>query len=197
MQVIILTGQYPFVPKGTLNYKMMNFKPKDFVDTIAIKVINKEIKWESAHATLSDYYFYKGDYNKCIDEMETVIAERPYYDLPYKDLITKLVDGEQLDDAEVFLEKLYSLKPDYFACKWLGQVKLKMNKGDDALKYLLEAVKFKEADSQTWYNLAGAYYLNKQEEKALAALQRSINLNPQNRLAINFYNQLSAILKKK
>jgi len=197
MQVIILTGQYPFVPKGTLNYKMMNYKSRDFVDTMAIKVINKEIKWESAHATLSDYYFYKGDYNKCIDEMETVIAERPYYDVPYKDLITKLVDGEQLDDAEVFLEKLYSLKPDYFACKWLGQVKLKMNKGDDALKYLLEAVKFKEADSQTWYNLAGAYYLNKQEEKALEALQRSINLNPQNRLAINFYNQLSAILKKK
>ena len=197
MQVIILTGQYPFVPKGTLNYKMMNYKSRDFVDTMAIKVINKEIKWESAHATLSDYYFYKGDYNKCIDEMETVIAERPYYDLPYKDLITKLVDGEQLDDAEVFLEKLYSLKPDYFACKWLGQVKLKMNKGDDALKYLLEAVKFKEADSQTWYNLAGAYYLNKQEEKALEALQRSINLNPQNRLAINFYNQLSQVLKNK
>ena len=75
--------------------------------------------------------------------------------------------GEKLDDAEIFLEKLYSLKPDYFASKWLGQVKLKMNKNEEALKYLLEAVKFKEADSQTWYNLAGAYYLNKQEEKHL------------------------------
>jgi predicted Zn-dependent protease len=72
-----------------------------------------------------------------------------------------------------------------------------MNKSDEALKYLLEAVKFKEADSQTWYNLAGAYYLNKQEENALAALKMSIQLNPQNTLAINFYNQLSAILKKK
>lgn len=197
MQLIILTGQYPFVPKGTLNYKMMSFKPKDIVDTMAIKVINKEIRWESAHATLSDYYFNTGNYDKCIDEMQAVIAERPYYDLPYKDLITKLVDRELLNEAENFLEKLYKVKADYFAYKWLGQVKLRMNKSEEALKYLLEAVKFREADTQTWYNLGGAYYLNKQEENALAALEKSIQLNPQNKLAINFYNQLSALTKKK
>ncbi len=197
MQLIILTGQYPFVPKGTLNYKMMSFKPKDIVDTMAIKVINKEIRWESAHATLSDYYFNTGNYDKCIDEMQAVIAERPYYDLPYKDLITKLVDRELLNEAENFLEKLYKVKADYFAYKWLGQVKLRMNKSEEALKYLLEAVKFREADSQTWYNLGGAYYLNKQEENALAALEKSIQLNPQNKLAINFYNQLNQVLQKK
>lgn len=197
MQLMILTGQYPFTPKGTINYKVMNYKIEDFVDSIAVQVINKDLRWETAHATLSNYYFIKRDYARSIEEMEAIIAERPYYDVPYKDLITKLVDGEKLDDAELFLEKLYSLNADYFACKWLGQVKLKMNKSEEALKYLLEAVKFKEADSQTWYNLAGAFYLNKQEEKALEALQRSINLNPQNKLAINFYNQLSALTKKK
>ena len=197
MQLMILTGQYPFTPKGTINYKVLNYKIEDFVDSVAVQVINKDLRWETAHATLSNYYYLKKDYAKCIEEMEAVIAERPYYDVPYKDLITKLVEGEKLDDAEIFLEKLYSLKADYFACKWLGQVKLKKNKKEEALKYLLEAVKFKEADSQTWYNLAGAYYLNTQEENALAALKISIQLNPQNTLAINFYNQLSAILKKK
>ena len=92
MKLMILTGQYPFTPKGTFNYKVLNYKLKDIVDTIAVKVMNKEIRWETAHATLSNYYFLKKDYNKCIEEMEAVIAERPYYDIPYKDLITKLVD---------------------------------------------------------------------------------------------------------
>ncbi len=197
MQLMILTGQYPFTPKGTVNYKVLNYKIEDFVDSIAVQVINKDIRWETAHAALSNYYFLKKDYARCIEEMEVIIAERPYYDVPYKDLITKLVDSGLLNDAEIFLEKLYSLKADYFAYKWLGQVKLKMNKSDEALKYLLEAVKFKEADSQTWYNLGGAYYLNKQEENALAALQRSISLNPQNTLAISFYNQLSQVLQSK
>ena len=39
--------------------------------------------------------------------------------------------------------------------------------------------------------------LNKQNDEAIASLQKSISLNPQNRLAINFYNQLSALTKKK
>ena len=197
MQLMILTGQYPFTPKGTVNFKVLNYKIEDFADSIAVQVINKDLRWETAHATLSNYYYLKKDYVKCIEEMETVIAERPYYDVPYKDIITKLVEGEMLDDAEIFLEKLYSLKADYFTYKWLGQVKLKRNKKEEALKYLLEAVKFKEADSQTWYNLAGAYYLNKQEENALEALKTSITLNPKNSLAINFYNQLSQVIKKK
>ncbi len=197
MKVIQLTGSYPFVPKGTLNYKVLNFRPKDIVDTVAIKLINSEIPWESAHALLSDYYFKKGDYANCIKEIAVIIAERPYYDIPYKDLISKLVDGGKLDEAMDFLVPLYKLKPDYFATKWLGQVLLKQNNYKDALNYLQQAVRFKEADSQTYYNLGGAYFLNKQNDEAIAALQKSINLNPQNKLAVNFYNQLSALNKKK
>lgn len=197
MKVIQLTGAYPFVPKGTKNYKMLNFKPKDIVDTVAIQLINSEIPWESAHAILSDYYFRKGDYANCIKEIAVIIAERPYYDIPYKDLISKLVDGGKLDEAMEFLVPLYKLKPDYFATKWLGQVLLKQNKYKEALNYLQQAVRFKEVDSQTYYNLGGAYFLNKQNDEALAALQKSINLNPQNKLAVNFYNQLSALDKKK
>ncbi|WP_337873480.1 SGNH/GDSL hydrolase family protein, partial [Ignavibacterium sp.] len=33
--IIVLTGQYPFVPKGTPNYKMLNYKMNSIVDTIA------------------------------------------------------------------------------------------------------------------------------------------------------------------
>jgi tetratricopeptide (TPR) repeat protein len=197
MKVIQLTGSYPFVPKGTLNYKMMNYKSKDIVDTVAVKLINSEIPWASAHGFLSDYYFKKGDYANCIKEIAVIIAENPYYDLPYKDLISKLVDGGKLDEAMEFLVPLYKLKPDYFATKWLGQVLLKQNKYKEALNYLQQAVRFKEVDSQTFYNLGGAYYLNKQNDEALSALQKSINLNPQNRLAINFYNQLYELNKKK
>ena len=197
MQLIQLTGQYPFVPKGTPNYKMLEFKIKDFVDSVSVDVINKDIRWESAHAKLSNYYFDKGEYEKCISEMEAVIAERPYFDIPYKDLITKMVEGNKLDQAMKFLIKLHQIKPDYFSYKWLGQVYLKMNNSVNALKYLKEAVNFKDADYQTWYNLGGAYFLNKQNEEAIKALQKSINLNPQNKLAINFYNQLSALDKKR
>lgn len=193
MSLIILTGQYPFVPKGTPNYKMINYKEKDIVDSVAARVINKDIKWESAHAFLSDYYYKKGDYAKCFREIEVVIAERPYYDIPYKDIISKLVDSGFLDDAKTFLIKLHKIKPDYFSSKWLGQIMLKQNHSKEALSYLVEAVKFKEADSQTYYNLAGAFYLIGDINSAIAAAQKSINLNPHNKIAVSFYNQLKSI----
>lgn len=197
MTLIILTGQYPFVPKGTPNYKMINYKAKDIVDTIAIKVINKDIMWETAHANLSDYYFYTGDYEKSIREIDAVIAEQPYYDIPYKDIVTKLVIGNKLDQVESFLLKLHQIKPDYFSYKWLGQVKLKQNKPKEALEYLVEAAKYKEADYQTFYNLAGAYYLEGDINSSISAIQKSLNLNPRNQNAIKFYTQLSSLSKKK
>ncbi len=197
LKIIQLKGSYPFVPKGTLNYKKLNYRAKTLVDTLAIDLINHDIRWESAHVLLSDYYFRKGDYNNCIKEIAVIISERPYYDIPYKDLISKLVDGGKFYEALEFLVPLYKLKPDYFATKWLGQVLLRQNKYEEALVYLKQAVKFKEVDSQTYYNLGGAYYLNKQNDEALAALQKSISLNPQNELAINFYKQLSSLKQKK
>ena len=197
MQLLILTGQYPFVPKGTANNKMADYKIKDIVDSISADVLHRKIKWESAHAELSNYYFNKGDFEKCIAEMEAVIAERPYYDIPYKNVITKMVDGNKLDQALTFLIKLHQIKPDYFSYKWLGQVYLKMNKSAEALKYLTEAIKYKEADSQTWYNLSGAFYLQGDLNSALSASQKSVSLNPQNQIAVNFYNQLSTLMKNK
>jgi tetratricopeptide (TPR) repeat protein len=85
------------------------------------------------------------------------------------------------------------MKPDYFSYKWLGQILLKQNNSKEALGYLIEAVKFKEADSQTYYNLAGAYYLNGDINSAIAAAEKSVSLNPHNKIAISFYNQLKSV----
>jgi len=196
MRVNILLGSYPFVPKGSPNLLVLNFRAKDFVDSMAVRLINKDLPWESAHAALSDYYFAKGDYTNVIRELNVVIAERPYYDLPYKDLISKLVDRGLLDDAVVFLKKLYKTKADYFSTKWLGQVLLKQNNYKEALPYLEVAVNFKEADSQTWYNLGGAYFMSGKNLEALKAMEKSLKMDPNNQLTINFYNQLKNLVQQ-
>ncbi len=56
---MVLTGNYPFVPKGTLNYKVLNYKMKDFIDSLSTKVMNREVKWETAHFILAEYYLGK------------------------------------------------------------------------------------------------------------------------------------------
>jgi lysophospholipase L1-like esterase len=191
--IIVLTGQYPFVPKGTPNYKMLNYKMRSIVDTIAASIFNKQIKWETAHSKLAEYYLNRNEIDKFIKEMETIIAERPYYDVPYKTLAAFLIDKGYIERAIPYLKKLDEIKSDFFSNKWLGQVYLKLNQAKIALPYLQKAVQYREADYQLWYNLAGAYYLNGNIELAITSIERSLQLNPKNPLAINFYNQIRVL----
>lgn len=191
--IIILTGSYPFVPKGTPNYKMLNYQMKDIVDTIAAAIINKEMKWETGHATLAEYYFNNGDHSGFMREMDAIIAERPYFDVPYENVIVKLIDKELLNESLPYLLKLHSFRPDYFTYKWLGQVYLRLNNAQKALPYLIEAAKNPQADFQVWYNLSGAYYLNGDLKSSITSIERSLQLNANNPLAQNLYRQLKSL----
>lgn len=188
--IIVLTGQYPFVPKGTPNYKMLNYKMESIVDTIAAKVFNRELLWETAHSMLAEHYLSQNDIKGFLKEMDAIIAERPYYDVPYNSVIVHLIDRGYVEQAIPYLQKLNSFKSDFFSNKWLGQCYLKLNNHQNALPYLQKAIKYNEADYQLWYNLAGAYYLNGNIDLALSAIERSLQINQNNPLAIQFYNQL-------
>jgi lysophospholipase L1-like esterase len=188
--IIVLTGQYPFVPKGTPNYKMLNYKMTSIVDTIAAQIFNKQILWETGHSKLAEYYLSKNDIEGFLKEMNVIIAERPYYDVPYRTVAAYLIDRGMIEKALPYLNKLHFIKPDFFTYKWLGQCYLKLNEHKKSLPYLQEAIRFSEADYQVWYNLAGAYYLDGKKDLALYAIEKSLQMNSKNPLAIEFYNQI-------
>jgi len=193
MQIIRLTGAFPFVPRGTPNYKMLNFTYDNFSDSLCLKVIRREMKWEIAHSKLAEWYFNKGNYGAFIREIDAVIQERPYFDQPYEYLINKLTSVNLAEDAFPYIKKLHAFRPNYLTYKWLGQIYLYGNDSAGALKYLTKAVEFSEVDFQTWYNLSGAYYLNHQIDNALFAIEKSLRLNPNNPKAQDFQNQLKSL----
>ncbi len=127
MKIIQLTGTYPFVPRGTPNYKKLNYKINDFVDSLSLGFMNKDIKWETAHRQLADRYFKQANYSGFINEMNAIIQERPYFDQPYEYLVVKLVENGIVDEALPYLNKLHSFKQSYFTNKWLGQIYLHKN----------------------------------------------------------------------
>jgi tetratricopeptide (TPR) repeat protein len=190
MQIARLTGGFPFVPKGTPNYKMQNFNFDSYADSLCLKVIREEIKWEIAHSEMAEWYFNRGNYDAFIKEINTVIEERPYFDQPYEYMINKLTSVNLAEKAFPYVKKLHTFKPGYLTYKWLGQINLHRKNSGDAIKYLSKAIEYTEADYQTWYNLAGAYYLNHQIENAIFAIEKSLELNPNNPIAQNFFDQL-------
>ena len=195
MKIIILTGEYPFVPKGTPNYRFQNYKLKDYSDSIAKAVMNKEILWEEGHVKIADWYFNKGDFSSFRREMMAIIYERPFNEQFYEYTINKLIGIQQFTLVLPVLLKYNSFRPSYFTCKWLGQIYLNDENYKKALFYLEPASKLPEADSKLFYNLGGAYYFNNSLDKSITALEKSLSLDPHNKLAAGFYSQLKTVKK--
>ncbi len=193
IKLITLIGAYPFAPRGSPNHLLNNFRPEDVIDSSAMKVIRKEMLWEEGHYEVAKRYYYSGDYDNFLREMNAVIEERPFNDVTCETTINLLIDAQQTDRALPYLHRLHKLKPSYFTNKWIGQIYLVNNNYTDALLYLGEASKLPEADFQLWYNLAGAYYYNNKIELALSAVKNSLALNPNYHLAKNFYEQLKTL----
>jgi lysophospholipase L1-like esterase len=192
MKIIVLTGEYPFVPKGTPNYRSQNYRPKNYIDSIGMAVMNKEILWEEGHVKIADWHFNKGDYSSFRSEMMSIIYERPFNEQFYEYAINKLIGIKQFNLVLPVLLKYNGFQPCYFTYKWLGQIYLNDKDYKKALIYLEPASKLPDADSQLFYNLGGAYYFNNNIDKAISALEKSLRLNPQNQLAAGFYEQLKA-----
>lgn len=195
LSIMVLTGAYPFVPQGTPNYKILNFKMNDKVDSLAAAVFDKVMKWENGHAKMAEYFYNAGDYKNFMREMDAIIAERPFFDVPYENVVTGLIQRNLYNESIPYLKKLHSFRPSYFTNKWLGQVYLSLNEAEQALTYLSGAVKYSEADYQVWYNLSGAYFLTGNTNAAITSIERSLQLNSKNPAAQNFYNQLKSLRK--
>ena len=194
MTLWLLIGNYPFVPKGTPNKYIEDFKTKDFIDSVAISMQTREIFWESGHAKVAEWYYDKNDFENFLKEMNTIIEERPFYLDTYKYTINKLMKAKQYNKALALLEKLDKRNSDEFTTKWIGQISLENGNHKKAVEYLEKYLVFSDSDPQVLYNIAGAYYYTGQYEKALNAIRKCINLAPQNRAAISFYNQLKAAM---
>jgi lysophospholipase L1-like esterase len=195
MKIIILTGEYPFVPKRTPNYRLQNYKPKDYADSIAMAVMNNKILWEEGHVKVADWYFNKGDFSSFRSEMMAIIYERPFNEQFYEYTINKLIGSQKFTLVLPVILKYNSFRPSYFTYKWLGQIYLNDKNYKKALFYLEPASKLPDADTKLFYNLGGAYYFNNSIDKAIYALEKSLSLNPHNKLASSFYSQLKKVRK--
>jgi tetratricopeptide (TPR) repeat protein len=196
LKLRILIGSYPFKPKGQPNLLVKQFKFHDYIDTVAADVVDRVTFWEKAHINAAKWYFKKKDYILYKKEIDAVIADRPFSEVPYGTAATMFIDAKMYDDALSYLKELYKVSPGGFTTKWIGQIELNNNNYKVALEYLEECLKYIQNDYQVWYNLSGAYFYTKEYDKSLEAIKQSLQLNPQNQQARILYGNLLNYFKQ-
>jgi tetratricopeptide (TPR) repeat protein len=193
LKLRLLKGSYPFVPKGQPNLLLQSFKPQNLIDTLAMRCLSEELGFEEAHYAAADFLLAQGESADAELELQSFIAKIPFLELPYRKAGQIFIKYKYFDKALSYLQRAYAILPTAYTAKWIGQILLYQNQPDGAIPYLEQSLALGgENDSQTYYNLAGAYYQTHRLDKAIACLQRCLQLSPNYPNAKAFYEQLTA-----
>jgi tetratricopeptide (TPR) repeat protein len=177
-RIIVLKNDWPFSKPQSAAYVLKLFNPHNHIDTIAIKIIENSLSWEAGHRQAATYYFNHQQYDLFRYEIDVLTDQYPFITEYYADGSENLIRAKQYGLAYGLLEKSYKNSPTPFNTKWLGAINLFENKIGPAIKYLEESSLLDNSDAQVFFNLAGAYSIKKEYKKALTAVNRCIEINP-------------------
>jgi tetratricopeptide (TPR) repeat protein len=189
MTIHNLKNSWPFKPKGLPNFYLQNFKPKNIIEQIALRVlINPEFGLEMGHLELADYYEKNKNYIKAYKEYESLIYTIPFETDFYKKAATALLRIHNYNGAEQILQQSLRYRETYFAIKWLGQIALKNGDYHKAIEYLEKARQIQSNDTQLLYNLGRTYYYTGNKNLGDIILKQLLKLEPNSLYAKNLKN---------
>ncbi len=195
-RIIILKNDWPFSKKKSVSYMLRLFNPKDFIDSLAIKIVDNRTTWEKAHREAAGYYLHKNEFKKYAYELSLLYDQFPFIN-DYNEIASKdLLNNHEYDLAYPFLLNMRKNSPDAFSYKWLGIIDLSKNKLLSAIKYLENSLKYSGSDPQVLFNLAGAYAKMQRFEVALQKVNQCLEISPNFPQAANLKSQLVQIVGK-
>jgi tetratricopeptide (TPR) repeat protein len=195
-RIKILKNDWPYIKPEMKKLRNQILHAYDFIDSTAIKVIDGRITREKARLDIANFYLKRGNFNDYSTEMHALTEEFPFIYKHYSNAAQELIKAKKYSLAYSFLQKGFNKKPDAFTSKWLGIINLSQNYVDDAIFYLQKSLAYNNRDSQTLYNITGAYAEQKKFDKALDAINRCLQLNPDFPRAAAIRDQLLILVNK-
>lgn len=177
-RIKILKNDWPYInPKKQLPRNQV-IHLNNLIDSISIKVIDGRISREQGRLKVASNYLILKKFDSYATEMAALIEEFPFLYKYYNSTAKELIKVEKYSSAYYFLKRGFDKKPDSFNAKWMGIIDLSQGFVDDAIKFLEASIMFDSKDAQVYFNITGAYAKKKKFNKALNAINKCLNLNP-------------------
>jgi tetratricopeptide (TPR) repeat protein len=194
-RIIVLKNDWPFSERKSTEYLIEQFNTQTHLDSIALRVIDNKLSWEASHREAAVMYFNSRNYDLFSYEMNLLIDQYPFIMEFYDEGAQNLLKVKQYDLAYKLLTKRYEYSPSAFSTKWLGIIDLSKKNIAKAIRFLRKSISYDNSDPQVLFNLAGAYSLNKEFQKALNTINRCLKLDPAFPEAQGLKQQLVSIIK--
>jgi len=190
-RIAFLRNDWPYVDKNSRKDPAHLFRLKTSVDSLAYQLVNGNISWEKAHKEMALRYLNRKQYSLFSREVFVMADQYPFVVEYHQFAADQLVGRKEYDLALPHLFAQDKQYPDAFTSKWIGNIKLSRNEVEEAIRYLNKSLNYNNSDAQVLYNLAGAYSMTRQYNKALEVVNRSLSINPNDPKARALKAQLS------
>jgi len=176
-QTRILMSGWPFATDRR-HLSLSDINPRNKLEEIARATLKKELNYWEAHQQMADYYIGKNQTSEAVAECRALVRAFPYHWKSHLLLGKFLVKSGQFDKALPVLKTVAAKTSEPFSQKWIGSILLNNGRVREAIPHLELALKLEPADHQCRYNLAGAYLLDRQIDKALTLLDYLLKQAP-------------------
>ncbi len=193
-KIALLKNDWPYINKAKKKKKDEVLSPKNFIDSTAAKFASAEITWEDGYIDVINYFLERKEYIKVEKYMDILISQYPVISEYYAKASEAFLTLKKYDVAEKYLKAFYNLENNVYNSKWLGNISLFNNKHKKAIEYLQESYSLDSTDAQVCYNLAGAYSLNSEYNKAYDMVNKCLEINPNYSGADGLRKQLIPLL---
>jgi serine/threonine protein kinase/tetratricopeptide (TPR) repeat protein len=133
------------------------------------------------HNDFGGFYYRLGRYAEAEKEFRTVVELTPDNARGYSNLGAMAYSQKRYDDAAKMYEKSVAIRPTESAYSNLGTLYYTMGQYAEAARYFEHAIQMNGQESQWWHNLAAAYQLSAEPQKARTAFQRTAELGEEQR----------------
>ncbi len=176
IRIAVLKDSWPFVPKG--KPRAYAYHPRNEFEKIAYASWQREITWEEAHVKIAEQHSKAHLFAEAAREYEALIMETPYNVSPY--VRAGLLYLAMNDSQRAFKRLWQSLQVEETmeANKYVGSILVERKDAEHGVPYLERAARMNPYDTQTLYNLTGAYLVLGKVEQATSSLANLEKLAP-------------------
>jgi tetratricopeptide (TPR) repeat protein len=150
LKIKMISSGWPFQPDTVVNMFKFTYVPKTHIDSIAFKVVTEEnIHIEDEHISIAKYFASRGDYHSAFKEYLSLIKCYPHVGDLYLDANYYLLSAGEYKKALELISEIPGKDSNYIALVQLGTIYLKLNRPDDAITSLNNALKiFRQGDDR-------------------------------------------------
>jgi tetratricopeptide (TPR) repeat protein len=173
-----LKAGWPFQPPGVVDEELFTLEAETPEEQLALAYYEGDLSWGRAMEGLRGQYQQTGDREAALRTAQAVILRYPFLDRPYIAAGDLLIEMQRYDEALSYYRAALRRGESAAAQRMMGTVLLQQGQRQAAIRHLERARELDPRNAQTLYNLAGAYALTNQFEKARTTVSRLLEIAP-------------------